>query len=123
LPGELEPRPPVESIDDRRAALALSVTNVPSLEEGANAYIRALRCSLALKTITQRIAEGGSLSAEQMRLLRQVQLNYEREFARLGAQEGKSPAGIRNDHQQQGQQVADPTVAGRIALGCLRERA
>lgn len=123
LPGEPDPASQTGNAQDMRAAQSLSIGSVRALDEDNGPYVQALRCSMALDAINERFAESGGFSDEQMRLLREAQAIYERQFAQLGAQDNKSREDMRGDLDAQAERIPELSTRGQIAIGCLRRLA
>ena len=119
-PGQMPEEAREFSAQDKQAALALSLGNVSALSEQTSAYDRSLSCSIALESVYAQLSENGQLDTAVINAIEQVSTIYDQRVQQLGSADNKAPADIATDRLQRAEEIADPSVRGQIAIGCLR---
>lgn len=116
-------RPVVADAEQMRAARALSLGSLPELGADRDPYERAVMCNIAVRKISQRLAQNGALGDAQLVIINRVRAHYDRQVQTLAARAGKTDASLRADRSQQTERLSDPNLAGQTAIGCLRSAA
>lgn len=112
----------VFSDDDRRAALALSLSRSGAVAAQTNPYEQAVQCSLAIKFIVNRFGTAAIGNPEVIEALEKAQRIYaDRAAASRSAQEDVSAED--NGDARPGEAIQDPADRARVALACLQDLA
>lgn len=102
------------SDEDRRAARALSVGGPEARATGSPGFYATL-CSLALKSIDERLQDSGLLSAEQNRAFARAREIYA----------GRAAAGSASERDDWRREVEatypNPNERTRFTIGCLKD--
>lgn len=109
------------SQEDKRAALALSISNSEAVADAATPYDRSLLCKNGIEALIQRF-QGlrGPSTDQQLQAMEQASAYFSEQVHSIAKLEGKSEAELTRDLKVTREQHEDPAENVQIIAACLR---
>lgn len=106
------------SEEDKRVALALSVSRNQVVTDAEGPYAQALLCRNGMEVLAERLK--GALNAQQRQAIDQAREYFDRQVSELGESEGKVPSEITSDVERTAQDNFNVAENARVAMACLQ---
>lgn len=108
------------SLQDKKAAQALSIGNAGIGELPRNAYQQALACREVAETLTLRLQAAGALESQQSRALNMVRAHFDRLSRKLAPTHEAAAVSASSTAKPGGNTDVDPSSQARMLMACAQ---